>query len=110
METTDEPELAPEGDQSLLKDAHINVRISSVDKNTIIKKAAIAGLSTNDYIRRAALGKKITEKVPTELRRVIAGAANNLNQLTRLANAGKLNSTSTERLDDLVTRLLEMLK
>ncbi|GGF27230.1 plasmid mobilization protein [Hymenobacter cavernae] len=110
MEEPDVPELAPESSEELLKDAHINVRITSVDKKTIEQKAAKAGLTTGDYVRRAALGKKIGEKVPRELRNQMAGAANNLNQLARLANAGKLGSVGGEKLTDLANRLLELLK
>jgi hypothetical protein len=110
MEENDVPELASDADKNEIKDAHINVRISSADKKIVLAKAAKAGLSANEYMRRAALGKKISEKVPTELRRQIAGAANNLNQLTRLANAGKLSLESKEKLDELVNRLLDTLK
>ncbi|WP_324680853.1 plasmid mobilization protein [Hymenobacter sp. GOD-10R] len=110
MEETDVPELAPETRADLLKEAHINLRITVVDKKTIEQKATKAGLTTGDYVRRAALGKKISEKIPNDLRRLIAGSANNLNQLTRLANAGKLNSVSAEKLNKLVNRLLETLK
>ena len=110
MEEPDVPDLAPEAEKNTIKDAHINVRISSADKKTILAKAKKAGLSTNDYVRRAALGKKIAEKVPTDLRRLLAGTATNLHQLTHLANAGKLNCVSSAQLTELVTRLLETLK
>ncbi|MDF7815112.1 plasmid mobilization relaxosome protein MobC [Hymenobacter sp. YC55] len=110
MKTADVPDLASPAEKSTIKDTHINVRISRADKKIIVGKAEKAGLSTNDYVRRAALGKKIVEKVPPDLRRLIAGSVNNLNQLTRLANAGKLNSVSSAQLTDLLNRLLEILK
>ena len=110
MEEAQIPELAPEGAGSAVKDEHINLRIASADKKLIEEKAAKAGLKTGEYIRRAALGRKITEKVPKELRRQITAAGNNLNQLMRLANAGKLSGISAEALEELVNRLLATLR
>ncbi|QNE42177.1 MobC family plasmid mobilization relaxosome protein (plasmid) [Hymenobacter sp. NBH84] len=57
-----------------------------------------------------ALGRSITEKVPNELRRQIATVGSNINQLARLANAGKLSGASTEQLNQLVAGLLQTLK
>lgn len=50
------------------------------------------------------------ELVPPELRRQISATGNNLNQLTRLANAGKLSAVSASTLNELVKRLLQTLK
>lgn len=110
MEEPQSPELAPPGDENENKDAHINLRISSADKKQIEGKAARAGLSAAEYMRRAGLGKRIVERVPPELRRQIGAAGNNLNQLTRLANAGKLNGAGVEALNELINRLLQTLK
>lgn len=110
MEAVDPPELVPAGDAKASKGAHINLRISSADKKQVEAKAARAGLNTNEYVRRAALGKTIVERVPVELRRQIGGAGNNLNQLTKLANAGKLPGVGIEALNELVNRLLETLR
>ncbi len=85
-------------------------RVTADDARRIETKAARAGLTFSEYCRRAALDKPLVEKVPQELRRTIALAGSNLNQLTRLANAGKLNSISAARLTELVDRLLETLK
>jgi hypothetical protein len=110
MEAPELPELAPAGDEHASKDAHINLRIAPADKRQIIEKAARAGLKTGEYIRRAALGRRIVERVPPELRRQLGAAGNNLNQLTRLANAGKLSGAGVEALNELVTRLLQTLR
>ena len=85
-------------------------RLTSGEVKAIEAKAKKAGLSFSEYCRRAALDKRIVELIPPELRRSITLAGSNLNQLTRLANAGKLNAVSAERLSELVTRLLETLK
>ncbi|WP_133271014.1 plasmid mobilization protein [Hymenobacter radiodurans] len=110
MEVEALPELDHEGGDKSQKDQHINVRISSTDKKLVEKKAAQAGLKTGEYMRRAALGRQITGKIPPEFRRMLAATGSNLNQLTRLANAGKLRGASVQTLNELLTRLLETLK
>ncbi|GAB2452571.1 hypothetical protein GCM10011375_39610 [Hymenobacter qilianensis] len=85
-------------------------RVTTAEVKAIEKKAAKAGLSFSEYCRRAALDKPIVELIPPDLRRQISTAGNNLNQLTRLANAGKLGGASVETLNELLTRLLETLK
>ena len=104
------PEPAPQGEAMASKDAHINLRIAATDKKIIEGKAVRAGLKTGEFIRRAALGKVIVERVPPDLRREIGSAGNNLNQLARLANAGKLPGVGVEALNELVSRLLETLR
>lgn len=110
MEEQQTPELASASEAKANKEQHINLRVTTAEKEVIKAKAAKAGLKTGEYIRRAALGKKVVEKVPNDLRRQISAAGNNLNQLTRLANAGKLTGVSAEMLKELATRLLETLK
>ncbi|GAB3307714.1 plasmid mobilization protein [Hymenobacter tenuis] len=110
MEQKPSPETAAEQVAAGEKDNHINLRISTADKQEIEKKAARAGLKTGDYVRRAALGKQIVEKVPAELRQALAAIGNNLNHLVRLANAGQLNGANTAVLNELMTRLLQTLK
>jgi hypothetical protein len=85
-------------------------RATADDVKEIERKAAKAGLSFSEYCRRAALNKQIVEIVPPDLRRQISAAGNNLNQLTRLANAGKLNGVSAGALNELVNLLLQTLK
>jgi hypothetical protein len=85
-------------------------RATADDVKEIERKAVKAGLSFSEYCRRAALNKQIVEIVPPDLRRQISAAGNNLNQLTRLANAGKLNGVSAGALNELVNLLLQTLK
>lgn len=104
------PAPAPQGEVAASKDAHINLRIAAPDKKIIEGKAARAGLKTGEFIRRAALGKVIVERVPLDLRREIGSVGNNLNQLVRLANAGKLPGVGIEALNELVGHLLATLR
>ncbi|MGI4743116.1 MAG: plasmid mobilization protein [Janthinobacterium lividum] len=94
----------------VVKEERIELRVSATDKRAIAAKAKRAGLSVGDYMRRAALGKTIVERVPPELRRQLGAAGNNLNQLARLANSGKLSGTGIEALNELVERLLKTLR
>jgi len=74
------------------------------------EKAAKAGLTFSEYCRRAALDKPIAEVLSPEVRREIAAVGNNLNQLTHLANSGKLGEVSVGMLNEVLTRLLLTLK
>jgi hypothetical protein len=94
----------------VVKEERIELRVSATDKRAIAAKAKRAGLSVGDYMRRAALGKTIVERVPPELRRQLGTAGNNLNQLARLANSGKLPGIGIEALNELVERLLKTLR
>lgn len=85
-------------------------RATGDDVKKIEEKAVKAGLSFSEYCRRAALNKPIVERVPLDLRRQLGAAGNNLNQLARLANSGKLPGAGIEALNELVSRLLETLR
>lgn len=101
---------APSSEEKENKGEHINMRIAATDKRTIEGKAKRAGLSVTEYLRRAGLGRTIVERVPPELRRLLGVTSSNLNQLTKLANAGKLPGAGIEELNDLVTRLRQTLR
>ena len=85
-------------------------RVTTDEVRKIEEKAKLAGLNFSEYCRRATLDKPVVERVPVELRRQLGGAGNNLNQLTKLANAGKLPGVGIEALNELVNRLLETLR
>ena len=49
-----------------MKKQRLEMRISSLEKEILKKKAAHAGLSVADYCRRAALNQKVTYKLTAE--------------------------------------------
>ncbi len=104
------PEFIPQPEVCTSKAERIEVRVAATEKNAIAAKAKLSGLTVGEYMRRAALGKTVVERVPPELRRQLGGAGNNLNQLAKLANAGKLPGIGIEALNELITRLLQTLK
>lgn len=89
------------GDDKLSKDKVITIRISEQQKNRLIKKSKTAGLSLSEYLINQGLDKKIIKieglnEFITELRRI----GNNINQLTYLANSGKIYTVDLSNIKD----------
>ncbi|MBO3273124.1 plasmid mobilization protein [Hymenobacter defluvii] len=91
-------------------DARFEFRLSKAEKQLIAEKAKLAGLKPNEFVRRAALGIEVKERMPADLRRFVGGVANNLNQLTRLANSGKLNAASGADLGFIAKALMKFIQ
>ena len=73
------------------KDKQFSIRISTQDLEAIRRKAAQAHMSQSDYVTACCLGKRIV--ILDGLREVLRqqkAIGNNLNQLTVLANMGKV--------------------
>ena len=75
----------------LKKDKIITNRVSKKEKRKLIEKSKIAKLSLSEYLIKQGLDKDIVivdglNEVATELRRI----GNNINQLTYLANSGRI--------------------
>ena len=85
-------------------------RVTEKELKEIDRKAAKSRLSRTEYLIACALGKEITlvedlKPLLTEMRRI----GNNLNQLTKLANMGKLwvvNLTETKEVLDNIYELI----
>ncbi|SJN50515.1 plasmid mobilization relaxosome protein MobC [Sphingobacterium sp. JB170] len=77
------------------KETNIIIRLKPNDKEEIKKKASSAGLTLSEYARKLMLSGEII-KVEPEDRLTLNGIANNLNQLTRLANQTKAIQPETE--------------
>jgi len=86
------------------------IRLTADEQRIILEKAARAGLKPTEYMRRSGLGQELRARLSDEERRQIAATSNNLNQLTRLANAGKLSTTSAHVLNLLIEALLEKMR
>lgn len=74
------------------RDKRINLRMTQEEYETISKSANDAHLSLTAYMTKCSLGRKIfvVEGID-ELARQHRALGNNINQLTRLANAGQIN-------------------
>ena len=79
------------GDDKLKKDKIITIRVNEKEKKKLIEKSKIAKLSLSEYLIKQGLDKEIVmvdglNEVVSELRRI----GNNINQLTYLANSGRI--------------------
>ncbi|RZJ50055.1 MAG: plasmid mobilization relaxosome protein MobC [Chryseobacterium sp.] len=71
------------------KDSGIRVRLSKTEYFLIEQKSKQAGMRISDWFRQAAKSAKVSPRLnPEELKifRILAGMANNLNQLTKLSH------------------------
>ena len=69
------------------KDKIITIRVSEKEKERLIKKSINAELSLSEYLIEQGLDKDIVKiEGLNELRRI----GNNINQLTHLANSGRI--------------------
>ena len=86
----------------------ITARMTPADKEVIQQRAKAAGMTLTDYLTTCALGKKIIridglEEVLSELK----AQGRNLNQLTTLANMGRLTVLRSDDLVDGYAKLCE---
>ena len=93
----------------------ITLRVTPRTKKTIYDRAKDAGLTVTDYLCYSALGKEIVrvdglDQVLSELK----AQGRNLNQLTTLANMGRVTvvngDTLAENYGKIYRQLLELLK
>ena len=76
----------------------ITLRLTKADKECIQSKAKQAGMTVTDYLVTCGLGKEIkTMDGLRELTAQVKGVGRNLNQLTTLANMGRV---TVVRLDE----------
>lgn len=73
-------------------------RVSAEEQKQIEAKAKLAGLSLSEYVRRVATSQAVAERLPAELRQVITGVANNLNQLTRYAHLRQFDGKAIDEI------------
>lgn len=76
----------------------LRFRASTEEQKQIEAKAKLAGLSLSEYVRRVATGQTVQERLPAELRQVITGVANNLNQLTRYAHLRQFDGKAIDEI------------
>ena len=92
-----------EGERSSMqkkKTEIITARMTPADKKTICQRAKAAGMTVTDYLTTCALGKEIVQvNGLNDLLSELKAQGRNLNQLTTLANMGRI---TVLRGDDLV--------
>jgi hypothetical protein len=71
------------------RETHVKVRLTATERFMISTRAKDAGMRISDWIRAAAKAANVVARLkPQDLQimRMLAGLANNLNQLTKLAH------------------------
>ena len=95
METVSNGEKAPEKSKGgrpkkrINKNQGIRVRVTQSERFLIEAKAKEAGMRLSDWFRQAAKKAKVVARLNAEditILRMLAGMANNLNQIARRAN------------------------
>ena len=92
------------------KTAIITARMTPADKKAITQRAKAAGMTVTDYLTTCALGKDIVrisglDNLLSELK----AQGRNLNQLTTLANMGRISILRGDELVSEYTRLCDTL-
>ncbi len=94
-----------------MKDTTFSIRISTGDLETIKHKAKQAHMSQSDYVTRCCLGRQIIivdglKDVLKQLRAV----GNNLNQLTALANMGRITVVNLDGVTKELAKICESVR
>ena len=103
--------LPPEGgrERSLMqkkKTEIITARMTPADKRVICQRAKSAGMTITDYLTTCALGKEIVRvEGLDDLLSELKAQGRNLNQLTTLANMGRITVLRGDDLIGAYTRL-----
>lgn len=84
-----------------MKNRKLSIRISEADSQTIHQQAEKANLTLTEYVTACCLGKEIVViHGLDEVIRQQKGIGRNLNQLTTLANMGKVKVVYLQELTD----------
>lgn len=89
----------------------LTARLTQVEKAAIERKAKQANMTVTDYIVKSALGKKVLltqglDEILSELK----AQGRNLNQLTKLANMGRITLVDATNLEKTYTSLYELME
>lgn len=79
------------------KNRHFNFRVNEKEYNKIKSKIEKSKLNTSEYLLKTAMNKEIIvieglEEIIMQLRKI----GNNINQLTKLCNQGKITNINLE--------------
>lgn len=101
------------------KRAQVNIRLTSAELQKVQQSASACNLSVGKYAKQVLLKSKLIQpkfspETQQKLVRQLSGIANNLNQLTRLANSQTdyflaSNASDLQQLTQEVTQLWQQL-
>ena len=88
----------------------ITARMTPADKKAVHQRAKAAGMTITDYLTTCALGKEIVRVDGLDdLLSELKAQGRNLNQLTTLANMGRITVLRSDELIDRYTDLCQKL-
>lgn len=92
------------------KDKIITIRVNEKEKKKLIEKSKIAKLSLSEYLIEQGSDKGIViddglNEVVSELRRI----GNNINQLTYLANSGRIYTVDLSKVKQEIGKVLSVI-
>ncbi len=94
------------------RESHAKIRLTATERMLYEKRAKDAGMSLSDFVRAATKSAKVIARLTVEdskVMRMLAGLANNLNQLTKLAHRDGI-LTIARKCDALIGEIDEALK
>ena len=93
------------------KTSILTARLTPAEKAAIERKAKQANMTVTDYIVKCALGKNV---LPTqgldEILSELKAQGRNLNQLTKLANMGRIDLVDAENFTEAYTNLYGLIE
>ena len=94
-----------------MKTAIITARLTPAEKAAIERRAQQANMTVTDYIVKSALGKNVrqTDELAPILSELKA-QGRNLNQLTKLANMGRITLVDAENFTEAYTNLYGLIE
>ncbi|WP_276348842.1 plasmid mobilization relaxosome protein MobC [Daejeonella sp. JGW-45] len=111
-ETTEDKRKGGRPRKKVRRSNDIRVRLTDMERFLIEEKAKEAGMRPSAWFRQAAKRAKIVSRLtPDDLRilRMLAGAANNLNQITHMAHREGLLAVQ-KRCREILSEIDETLK
>lgn len=110
METSQRPDQKGKKSAKGNKTERIGLRLTPAEKALIAANAKETGHNANEYIRRAALGLELKQRLPTELKQVLLATSKNLNQYLKLAHMGRLDGIDENALGSIIQALNQALR
>ena len=93
------------------KSVPLTFYVTEADSRRIHRKAEACGVSLTQYLTDCAVGKEIVRiDALTEFTKALKAQGNNLNQLTTLANMGKITVVYGDRLAEGYGQVSEQLR
>ena len=93
------------------KSVPLTFYVTEADSRRIHQKAEACGVSLTQYLTDCAVGKEIVRiEALTEFTKALKAQGNNLNQLTTLANMGRITAVNVQETCDLYADIQRSLK